>query len=62
MFVDHVRCLHDQIQTVLKMRSIKKQFCRIIADVIYIFASCDQLALDHTGIHNYAFYLTGLSS
>ena len=24
MFVDHVRCLHNQIQTVLKMCSIKK--------------------------------------
>jgi hypothetical protein len=23
MFVDHVRCLHNQIQTVLKMCSIK---------------------------------------
>jgi hypothetical protein len=52
MFVDHVRCLHNQIQTVLKMCSIKKNYiqiydteseqCRIIVDVIYILASCDQ--------------------
>ena len=53
MFVDHVRCLHNQIQTVLKMCSIKKIYIqiydtlslsngRIIVDVIYILASCDQ--------------------
>jgi hypothetical protein len=55
MFVDHVRCLHNQIQTVLNMCSIKKNYIqiydteclslsngRIIVDVIYILASCDQ--------------------
>jgi hypothetical protein len=56
MFVDHVRCLHNQIQTVLKMCSIKKIYIqiydteseqglsngRIIVNVIYILASCDQ--------------------
>jgi hypothetical protein len=52
IFVDHVRCLHIQVQTVLKMGSIKKiiyKFTilsltngRIIVDVIYIRASCDQ--------------------
>ena len=29
MFVDHVRCLHNQIQTVLKMCSIKKKYIQI---------------------------------
>ena len=29
MFVDHVRCLHNQIQTVLKMCSIKKNYIEI---------------------------------
>jgi hypothetical protein len=50
MFVEHVRCLHNQIQTVLKMSSIKKNIYkftmlsngRIIVDDIYILASCDQ--------------------
>jgi hypothetical protein len=54
MFVDHVRCLHNQIQTVLKMCSTKKNYIqikftilslsngRIIVDVIYILATCDQ--------------------
>ena len=53
MFVfDHVRCLHNPIQTVLKMYSIKKNIYkftilslsngRIIVDDIYILASCDQ--------------------
>jgi hypothetical protein len=27
--VDHVRCLHNQIQTVLKMCSIKKNYIHI---------------------------------
>ena len=52
MFVDHVRCVHNQIQTVLKMCPIKKNLHkftilslsngRIIVDVIYMLASCDQ--------------------
>ena len=29
MFVDHVRCLYNQIQTVLKMCSIKKNYIQI---------------------------------
>jgi hypothetical protein len=29
MFVDHVRCLHNQIQTVLKMCSIKQIYIKI---------------------------------
>ena len=29
MFVDNVRCLHNQIQTVLKMCSIKKNYIKI---------------------------------
>ena len=29
MFVDHVRCLHNQIQTVLKMCSIKNIYIQI---------------------------------
>ena len=57
MFVDHVRCLHNQIQTVhlLKMHAQltkiisvqiydteSEQWSYIIVDVIYILASCDQ--------------------
>ena len=52
MFVDHAQCLHNQIQTVLKMCSIRKYIYkfkilslsngRIIVDDIYILASCDQ--------------------
>ena len=48
----HVRCLHNPIQTVLKMYSIKKNIYkftilslsngRIIVDDIYILASCDE--------------------
>ena len=29
MFVDHVQCLHNQIQTVLKLCSIKKIYIQI---------------------------------
>jgi hypothetical protein len=29
MFVDHVRCIHNQIQAVLKMYSIKKNYIQI---------------------------------
>jgi hypothetical protein len=48
MFVDHVRCPHNQIQTVLKMCSIKKYIQILsnangrIIDDIYILASCAQ--------------------
>ena len=49
MFVDHVRCLHNQIQTCAQLKKYIYKFTilslsngRIIVDVIYILASCDQ--------------------
>ena len=72
MFVDHVRCLHNQIQTVKKCVQLKKFFIEIYDSeseqwsykrTLMLFINSQVVTtLDHTGIHNYAFYLTSLSS